>query len=141
MNAVNFTESIDEKMQEIQKTLPQDIVITKIQDEGEKASEATSHLIKDLILSIVIVVAVLVIFLGFKNALNTATSIPLILALVFLFAYINGDNINRITLFALILVIGMLVDDSIVVVENIHRHLEERIHTGETKLQAILAAT
>lgn len=141
MNAVNFTESIDEKMQEIQKTLPQDIIITKIQDEGEKASEATSHLIKDLILSIVIVVAVLVIFLGFKNALNTATSIPLILALVFLFAYINGDNINRITLFALILVIGMLVDDSIVVVENIHRHLEERIHTGETKLQAILAAT
>lgn len=141
MNAVNFTESIDEKMQEIQKTLPQDIVITKIQDEGEKASEATSHLIKDLILSIVIVVGVLVIFLGFKNALNTATSIPLILALVFLFAYINGDNINRITLFALILVIGMLVDDSIVVVENIHRHLEERIHTGETKLQAILAAT
>lgn len=141
MNAVNFTENVDEKMKEIQKTLPQDIVITKIQDEGEKASEATSHLIKDLILSIVIVVAVLVVFLGFKNALNTATSIPLILALVFLFAYINGDNINRITLFALILVIGMLVDDSIVVVENIHRHLEERIHTGETKLQAILSAT
>ena len=110
-------------MEEIQKTLPQDIVINKIQDEGEKASEATSHLIKDLILSIVIVVAVLIVFLGFKNALNTATSIPLILALVFLVAYINGDNINRITLFALILVIGMLVDDSIVVVENIHRHL------------------
>jgi len=49
-----------------------------------------------------------------------------------------GENINRITLFALILVIGMLVDDSIVVVENIHRHLEERIFSGKTKLQAIL---
>lgn len=78
--------------------------------------------------------------MGFRNALNTATSIPLILALVFLFAYLNGDNINRITLFALILVIGMLVDDSIVVVENIHRHMEERVFTGKTKVEAILAA-
>ena len=128
-------------MIEIESLLPNDIVLTKIQDEGEKAREATSDLIKDLFLSIAIVVTVLVFFLGFKNALNTATSIPLILALVFIFAYLNGDNINRITLFALILVIGMLVDDSIVVVENIHRHLEERIHTGETKLQAILTAT
>ena len=128
-------------MQDIEKTLPNDIILSKIQDEGVNAAEATSHLIKDLILSIVIVMGVLVIFLGFKNALNTATSIPLILALVFIFAYLGGDNINRITLFALILVIGMLVDDSIVVVENIHRHLEARIHTGKTKLEAILNAT
>ena len=138
---MNFTESVEEAIHEIEKTLPNDVVIEKIQDEGEKAREATSHLIKDLILSIFIVVAILVVFLGFQNALNTATSIPLILALVFLFAYISGDNINRITLFALILVIGMLVDDSIVVVENIHRHLEDRIHTGKTKLEAILNAT
>lgn len=140
-NAVNFTQKIEQEIEKISNILPKDIKITKIQDEWEKAAEATTHLIKDLILSIAIVVWVLVIFLGFKNALNTATSIPLILALVFLFAYINGDNINRITLFALILVIWMLVDDSIVVVENIHRHLEERVHTGETKLQAILNAT
>jgi len=132
---------VEEEMQNIETFLPNDVTLSKIQDEGEKAGEATSHLIKDLILSIVIVVGVLIFFLGVKNALNTATSIPLILALVFLFAYLDGDNINRITLFALILVIGMLVDDSIVVVENIHRHLEERVHTGETKLQAILAAT
>lgn len=141
MNAVNFTQVIEEKMWEIQKILPKDILITKIQDEWEKAKEATSELVKDLFLSIGIVVGILIFFLWFKNALNTATSIPLILSLVFFFAYINGDNINRITLFALILVIWMLVDDSIVVVENIHRHLEERIHTGKTKLQAILEAT
>jgi multidrug efflux pump subunit AcrB len=64
----------------------------------------------------------------------------LILSLVFLYAYIVGFDINRISLFALILVIGMLVDDSIVVVENIHRHLEERSITQVSKTQAILNA-
>lgn len=139
-NWVFVTEAVKEKVSELQKTLPKNIKISVIQDEWEQAREATSDLIKDLIESILIVIVILVIFLWFKNALNTATSIPLILSLVFLYAYIVWYNINRISLFALILVIWMLVDDSIVVVENIHRHLEERVHTWETKLQAILKA-
>lgn len=139
-NWVFVTEAVKEKVSELQKTLPKNIKISVIQDEWEQAREATSDLIKDLIESILIVVVILVIFLWFKNALNTATSIPLILSLVFLYSYIVWYNINRISLFALILVIWMLVDDSIVVVENIHRHLEERVHTWETKLQAILKA-
>lgn len=139
-NWVFVSEAVKEKMEEIIKELPKNISVEIIQDEWELAREATSHLIKDLIESIIIVVVILVIFLWFKNALNTATSIPIILSLVFLYSYIVWDNINRISLFALILVIWMLVDDSIVVVENIHRHLEERIHTWKTKLQAILIA-
>lgn len=137
-NAVFVGETIKKRIEQIKKQLPNNVELHIIQDEGANAKEATSHLIKDLIESILIVIWILILFLGFKNALNTATSIPLILSLVFLYAYVMGENINRITLFALILVIGMLVDDSIVVVENIHRHLEERLFTGKTKLQAIL---
>lgn len=137
-NWVFVTNEIKYQMDEIIKELPWDIWIEIIQDEWSEAQEATWHLIKDLIESIIIVVVILVLFLWWKNALNTATSIPLILSLVFLYAYIVWYNINRISLFALILVIWMLVDDSIVVVENIHRHLEERIHTWKTKLEAIL---
>ncbi len=139
-NAVFVTEDISKKIEEIKKELPKDIIIKEISNEWAKAKEATGHLIKDLIESIIIVVVILVMFLGFRNAINTATSIPLILSLVFLFAFIAWENINRITLFALILVIWMLVDDSIVVVENIDRHLEERLSTGKTKLEAILTA-
>lgn len=139
-NAVFVTEKIEEKINELRETLPKNIEIQTIQNEWEKARIATSELIKDLILSIIIVVVILIIFLWFKNALNTATSIPLILSLVFLFAYLSWDNINRITLFALILVIWMLVDDSIVVVENMHRHLEDRQKEWKTKLEAILTA-
>lgn len=137
-NSVFVTEKIKEKIEEIKKELPKNIEIQIIQDEWESAKEATSELITDLIESIIIVVVILIIFLGLKNALNTATSIPLILSLVFVYAYIMWENINRITLFALILVIWMLVDDSIVVVENIHRHLEERVFTGKSKLESIL---
>ena len=139
-NWVFVTNEIKAKMQEIQKELPNDIKISIIQDEWHEAQLATSHLIKDLIESIIIVVVILVLFLWWKNALNTATSIPIILSLVFLYSLIVWYNINRISLFALILVIWMLVDDSIVVVENIHRHLEERFEMGKTKLQAILEA-
>ncbi|MDD3145036.1 MAG: efflux RND transporter permease subunit [Candidatus Gracilibacteria bacterium] len=137
-NGVFVTNDVKTRMEEIIKELPKDVKVEIIQDEGAEAQLATSNLITDLIESIIIVVVILVLFLGWKNALNTATSIPLILSLVFLYSYIVGYNINRISLFALILVIGMLVDDSIVVVENIHRHLEDRIHTGKHKLEAIL---
>lgn len=139
-NGVFVTNDIKSKMEIIEKNLPSDIKITIIQDEWHEAQIATGHLITDLILSIIIVVFILVLFLWWKNALNTATSIPLILWLVFLYAFIVWYDINRISLFALILVIWMLVDDSIVVVENIHRHLDERKVTGKSKLGAILEA-
>lgn len=139
-NWVFVTEAVKEKMEEIKKTLPANIEVSVIQDEWESAKEATNDLIKDLIESILIVVIILIIFLGMKDAMNMAVSIPLVLFLVFLYSYIVGYNINRISLFALILVIWMLVDNSIIVVENIHRHLHERADTGKNKLQAILEA-
>ncbi len=139
-NGVSVTKEIKKQMDLIEKKLPSDIQVSIIQDEWEEAELATWHLITDLIQSIIIVIVILILFLGWKNALNTATSIPLILSLVFLYAFIVWYDINRISLFALILVIWMLVDDSIVVVENIHRHLEERRHTGKKKKEAILEA-
>lgn len=139
-NGVFVTNTIKAEMENIKKELPKDIEMIVIADEWKEANLATSHLITDLIQSIIIVVVILVFFLGWKNALNTATSIPLILSMVFLYALLVGYNINRISLFALILVIWMLVDDSIVVVENIHRHLEERVQSRKNKLQAILEA-
>lgn len=140
-NSVVITNKIKEKVEELKEKLPKNIWIEIIQDEWHEAKKATDDLIKDLIESIIIVVVILIVFLWLKNALNTATSIPLILSLVFLYSYIIGYDINRISLFALILVIWMLVDDSIVVVENIHRHLEERKSNWKSKLEAILEAT
>lgn len=125
VNSIFLTQNVKKEIKNLENTLPKDIKITLIQDEWHEAQEATNSLIEDLISSIIIVILLLIYFLWWRNALNTATSIPIILSLVFLLSYIVWFDINRISLFALILVIWMLVDDSIVVVENIQRHLEE----------------
>ena len=139
-NAVFVVNDIIKELKKIEKELPQDIKIKVIQDEWETAKNATNMLLVNLFQSIFIVFIILSLSLGVKNALNTAVTIPITLFAVFLASIIIGENINRITLFALILVLGMLVDDSTVVVENINRNLEEREKKGKTKLEAILHA-
>lgn len=91
-----------------------------------------------LFVSIAIVFVILVVFLGVTDALNAAFCIPMVLGIVFIVALILGLDINRITLFALILSLGILVDDSIVMVENNSRHLAMMARTGRTKIEAIL---
>ena len=140
-NAVFVTEDIQERMKSIQVELPKNIELTVISNQWEKAKLATNMLLVNLVQSVVIVFFVLMLYLWAKNAFNTAVSIPLTLWAVFVIAFIAWENINKITLFALILVLGMLVDNSTVVVENIARHLQERVHTGNTKLQAVLQWT
>ncbi|MDD3646447.1 MAG: efflux RND transporter permease subunit [Candidatus Gracilibacteria bacterium] len=137
-NAVFVTDEVENKVDKIKKELPGNVEINIIQNEGETAKNATNMLLINLVQSVIIVFIVLAIYLGFKDAFNTAISIPLTLGLVFLLALLFGENINRITLFALILVLGMLVDNSTVVVENISRHLKERVKTGKSKLESVL---
>ncbi len=139
-NSIFVTNDIKEKVEEIQKTLPENIKITIIQDEWQTAKDATNMLLINLVQSIAIVVFILTLSLWLRNALNTAISIPLTLSSVFAISLLIWESINRITLFALILVLWMLVDDSTVVVENISRHLETRKKEWKTKLEAILEA-
>lgn len=137
-NAVITTKNIEKTIENFSKNLPKDIKLEIIQNEWETAKKATNMLLINLFQSFIIVFLVLALYLWVKDAFNTAVSIPLSLALVFFIAVLIWDNINKITLFALILVLWMIVDNSTVVVENISRHLEERIHTGKSKIEAII---
>jgi len=137
-NAVFVTQDVIKKIEQVKKELPKNIDIKIISNEWKKASDATNMLLINLVESIIIVFGVLALYLWAKDAFNTAVSIPLTLWMVFVFALIAGENINKITLFALILVLWMLVDNSTVVVENIARHLKERVKDWRTKLQAVL---
>lgn len=139
-NAVTVVDAVLRAVEQTQKQLPKDIIITPIQNEGETARLATNELLFHLFISIAIVVGILVVFLGWRNALNAAFCIPLVLAIVFVVAIILGLDINRITLFALILSLGILVDDSIVMVENNARHLSEVQNSGHSPLEALLAS-
>ncbi|MEO1896336.1 MAG: efflux RND transporter permease subunit [Cycloclasticus sp.] len=97
-----------------------DVVITR--NDGKKADAAVNNLIEHMGIAIFSVFIVIVLFLGFKEALIVGITVPFILALTLGADYFFGPTINRVTLFALILSLGLLVDSAIVVIENIHRH-------------------
>ena len=96
-----------------------------LRDDGVVASNEINGLAMNLITSIVIVGIILVIFLGARPALIVMTAIPLTLLLVFAVGYLFGYTVNRITLFALILSLGLLVDSATVIVENIYTHIQK----------------
>lgn len=124
-NASTVADAILAKM-EVLLQMPdfQGISQKVIQNEGESASKEITNLGGNLLQSIGIVAIVLLFFLGFRAALVVAIAIPFTLLLVFFTGYLAGETINRITLFALILSLGLLVDSATVVVENIYRHLK-----------------
>ena len=98
-----------------------------VRNNAKIANDAISGLGTNLIQSIVIVSLVLYLFLGARSAFLVAIAIPTTLLFVFFIGYISGQTINKITLFALILSLGLLVDSATVVVENINTHLQENV--------------
>ena len=106
-------------------------IITR--DDGFTANHAVNELMFHLLISIVIIAILLVFTLGFKEAIIVSLTVPMILALTLFIGFLIGETINRITLFALLLSLGLLVDAAIIVIENIHRHL----HSHESKDKSV----
>ena len=134
-NAVAIADAVLDKLKTV--ALPPGVAVTVTRNYGEKANDAVNELIQRLIEAIVIVV-ILLLTLGWREALVVATAIPLTLFVTLGVGMLAGQTVNRITLFALILALGLLVDDAIVLVENIHRHYA--MDTGESKADATISA-
>jgi multidrug efflux pump subunit AcrB len=90
---------------------------------GERANHAVDELMHHLVITIIIIAVMLVFALGWRESLIVTFSVPAILAITLFIAYLTGQTMNRITLFAFLLSLGLLVDAAIIVIENIHRHL------------------
>ena len=90
---------------------------------GVRANEAVNELMHHLVITIIIIAIMLIFALGWKESLIVTFTVPAILAITLFIAYMTGQTINRITLFAFLLSLGLLVDAAIIVIENIHRHL------------------
>jgi len=116
--------------------LPSGLQVTVTRDYGETAKEKSDELLKHMLIATVSVIILIAFTLGWREAVVVGVAVPVTLALTLLVNYLYGYTLNRVTLFALIFSIGILVDDAIVVVENIHRHFKmHRIHP----LTAVLA--
>ncbi len=126
-NAVTVARSVIRKAEELKGTvIPADVLLTVTRDYGETADEKANELLWHLLIAVVAVVGFLGLALGARPALVVSLAIPLTLALTLFTSMLIGYTINRVTLFALIFSIGILVDDAIVVVENTYRHLQLR---------------
>lgn len=126
-NAVLIAEAVKEELEKYKTQLKQEgisYVITR--NDGERANEAVNELVFHLVLSIIIIAILLVFVLGWRESLIVTFSIPAILSLTLFVAYISGQTINRMTLFAFLLSLGLLVDAAIIVIENIHRHFHSK---------------
>ena len=121
-NAVFVARDAIKKMEELKKQLPSDVDVVITRNDGHKANEAVNELVFHLVISVGIIVLLLIVMLGFRESLIVSFTVPLILASTLFVGMLAGQTINRITLFALILSLGLLVDSAIVVIENIHRH-------------------
>jgi len=123
-NAVFVANDVLKKAAELEKKLPKGVKLFITRNNGEKANHAVNELIYHLFISLGIIVILLIIALGWREALIVSFTVPLILAITLFIGMLAGQTINRITLFALILSLGLLVDSAIIVIENIHRHFE-----------------
>ncbi len=141
-NAVNVAEGILESLQEHQADLEAEgigYVVTR--NYGERANEAVNELVSHLLITIVIIAIVLVVALGWRESLIVTFTVPAILAITLFIAYLTGQTINRITLFAFLLSLGLLVDAAIIVIENIHRHMHEHDALNHNTDEIMITAT
>ncbi|UCF36018.1 MAG: efflux RND transporter permease subunit [Acidobacteriota bacterium] len=132
-NAIVVAERVLQKVEALQGSLvPQDITVTVTRNYGETAKEKSDELLFHMLLAIISVSILIWLTLGFRESGIVAIAIPVTLALTLVVFYFLGYTLNRVTLFALIFSIGILVDDAIVVVENVVRHNRLRANRGRS---------
>jgi len=122
-NAITVAERALRKVEALKGTvIPSDVSVSVTRNYGETAAEKSNELLFHMAIAVVSVTLLILFTLGWRESVIVAIAIPSTLALTLLVFYLLGFTLNRITLFALIFSIGILVDDAIVVVENIVRH-------------------
>jgi multidrug efflux pump subunit AcrB len=141
-NAVFVAEDVLKVLEEYRKDLRDagfGFIITR--NYGKRANDAVNELVHHLVVTIIIIAVMLVFALGFKESIIVTFTVPAILAVTLFIAYLSGQTINRITLFAFLLSLGLLVDAAIIVIENIHRHLHSHGVDNRTLGEILVEAT
>ncbi len=141
VNAIEIADKVLKKIERLKGDLiPAEVTITTTRNYGETASEKSNGLLLHMMIAIFSVAALIWLTLGLRESGIVMTAIPVTLALTLAVFYFYGYTLNRITLFALIFSIGILVDDAIVVVENIARHYRLPENKGRSTLDVIVEA-
>ena len=141
-NAVDIAQRVVEKMESVKESLEKEgigFIITR--NYGTRANEAVNELVHHLTYTILFIALILVPFLGWRESAVVMITVPMILATTLFIALMADQTINRITLFAFLLSLGLIVDDAIIVIENIHRRLRLKESKDQKFDEIIIQAT
>ena len=137
-NATHIAERALQKIEALKgSVIPSGIETTVTRNYGETAKEKSDELLKHMLIAALSVTLLIALALGWRESIVVGVAVPVTLALTILVTYMYGYTLNRVTLFALIFSIGILVDDAIVVVENIHRHFRMSRVDPEVAVEAV----
>ncbi len=140
-NAISVAHQVLKKLETLKGVIiPADVFVSVTRNYGETAAEKSNELLWHMLLAVVSVSVLILLVLGWRESGIVALAIPATLALTLLVFYLYGFTLNRITLFALIFSIGILVDDAIVVVENIVRHFHLPQNQGRSRIPVAVEA-
>ena len=140
-NATDIANAVLKRVHDMQGvTVPNDVTVTTTRNYGETAKAKSDELLEHLLLATLSVTLLVALFLGWRESGVVLLAIPVTLALTMTVFYLLGYTINRVTLFALIFSIGILVDDAIVVVENMVRHFRLPENHGRSMSEVAVEA-
>ncbi|MVT08820.1 MMPL family transporter [Chitinophaga sp. ysch24] len=135
-NIVELGKELDHKIEEVKKSLPADVVVDVIVDQPEVVRERVSHFMFEFAIAIASVIIVVMLLLPLRVASISAIAAPVSIAVTFAVLNIIGIEIHQVTLAAMIIVLGMVVDDAIVIVDNYIEKLDEGIPNWTAAWQA-----
>ncbi|MGB5889337.1 MAG: efflux RND transporter permease subunit, partial [Thermoanaerobaculia bacterium] len=136
-NVIEVADAVKEQVELARERWPGGVEATVLGDQSKDIRMMVLDLENNILSGLVLVVLVLMVALTFRNALFVGVAIPFSMLITFLAVQLSGETLNMVVLFSLILAVGMLVDNAIVVIENIYRHMQE----GEPRLSAAGNAT
>ena len=138
-NAVTVSQAVHEKMQQLQESIfPEYVHVEVLRDYGETANEKVNNLTTSLAFAVFTVVVFIAVFLGWRSAIVVGLAVPICYGITLSLDLMFGYTINRVTLFALILSLGLLVDDPITGVDNIERYLKDKTGSLNEKIVAAI---
>lgn len=125
-NIVAFGNEVDKQLAEAAKLLPPDIRFHRITDQPKVVNDSVVSFLRDIVISILVVIAVMLLLFPLRTALVAATGLPVCTAICIGLMFVTGIELNTVTLAALIFVLGMIVDDSVIVIDGYTNLLERR---------------
>ena len=138
-NAVTVAQAVHDKIAMLQQSIfPQNVHVEVLRDYGETANEKVNNLTTSLAFAVFTVVVFIAVFLGWRSAVVVGLAVPICYGITLSLDLAFGYTINRVTLFALILSLGLLVDDPITGVDNIERYLKNKSGTLQDKIVAAI---